>query len=135
MGTDLLDYTVQIQGHNFTNFNVGCGVGYGLHVGRFVEIAPYAMFGMDYMKMNNDIGFEGLTDEQQKKTTAYFVEPGIRAAFQVAYPLAIFVKGGYDLLLDSDDGLSHYSQINLAVDKKYKHTSGIFAELGIKWTF
>ena len=63
-----------------------------------VEVMPYVVAGTDYMKLDGDMVFEDFTDEENKKNAAFFLEPGLRASFQVAYPFSICLKGGYDLL-------------------------------------
>lgn len=135
IGTDVMLYGQKAYDHSFINLNASAGVGYGLHVGRFVEIAPYIMAGADMMKLNEDVTFTYLTEEQNKKTYAIFVEPGLRASFQVAYPLSLFVKAGYDLLLNADQSATYYNEINVTLPENRKHKSGVFGEIGVRWAF
>lgn len=137
MGTDVLDYTRTVGSGDYTysNFNFGVGLGYGFHVGRFVEIMPYAMVGGDYMELDGNMEWTDLTDDENKKTTVLYIQPGFRASFQVAYPFAIFVKAGFDILVNSDDNRTHYNYINLGLDEKYRHKSGLFAQIGFRYAF
>lgn len=135
VGTDVMQYDQKISDTGFTNLNVSAGIGYGLHVGRFIEVAPYAMIGVDWMQLNNDQKFTYLTDDENKKTTALFVEPGLRVSFQIVYPLSLFVKGGYDILFNKSDDRTHYNWINEQIDENRKHKSGVFGEFGIRWAF
>lgn len=135
VGTDVMQYGQKVGDTGFMNLNFSAGVGYGLHAGRFIEIAPYAMVGADMMQLSDKQKFTYLTDDENKKTTALFVEPGLRVSFQVAYPLSIFAKGGYDILFNKSDDRTHYNWINESIDEGRKHKSGVFGEFGIRWAF
>ena len=118
-----------------SNFNLAVGAGYGFHAGRFVEVMPYVVAGTDYMKLDGDMVFEDFTDEENKKNAAFFLEPGLRASFQVAYPFSICLKGGYDLLLNDIDARTHYDYINRNLDPRLRHRSGAFIEFGFRYAF
>ena len=118
-----------------SNFNLAVGAGYGFRAGRFVEVMPYVVVGTDYMKLDGDMVFEDFTDEENNKNAAFFLEPGLRASFQVAYPFSICLKGGYDLLLNDIDARTHYDYINRNLDPRLRHRSGAFIEFGFRYAF
>ena len=90
---------------------------------------PYVVVGTDYLKLDVDMVFEDFTDEENNKNAAFFLEPGLRASFQVAYPFSICLKGGYDLLLNDID------YINRNLDPRLRHRSGAFIEFGFRYAF
>ena len=96
---------------------------------------PYVVAGTDYMKLDGDMVFEDFTDEENKKNAAFFLEPGLRASFQVAYPFSICLKGGYDLLFNDIDARTHYGYINRNLDPRLRHSSGVFVEVGFRYAF
>lgn len=118
-----------------SNFNLAVGAGYGFRAGRFVELMPYVVVGTDYLKLDGDMVFEDFTDEENNKNAAFFLEPGLRASFQVAYPFSICLKGGYDLLLNDIDARTHYGYINRSLDPRLRHRSGVFIEFGFRYAF
>ena len=118
-----------------SNFNLAVGAGYGFRAGRFVEVMPYVVVGTDYLKLDGDMVFEDFTDEENKKNAAFFLEPGLRASFQVAYPFSICLKGGYDLLFNDIDARTHYGYINRNLDPRLRHSSGVFVEVGFRYAF
>ena len=118
-----------------SNFNLAVGAGYGFRAGRFVELMPYVVVGTDYLKLDGDMVFEDFTDEENNKNAAFFLEPGLRASFQVAYPFSICLKGGYDLLLNDIDARTHYDYINRNLDPRLRHRSGVFIEVGFRYAF
>lgn len=136
VGLDPLMYTQSIGDYSITNFNASLGVGYGIHLGRIIELMPYAVVGADVLELNNG-KFKDLSDEENKAVSALFVEPGIRVSFQVAYPFSIYLKAGYDILFNSDDANTHYSTLNnhVLLDPKYRHHSGVFGEIGFRYAF
>ena len=118
-----------------SNFNLAVGAGYGFRAGRFVEVMPYVVVGTDYLKLDGDMIFEDLSDEENNKNAAFFLEPGLRASFQVAYPFSICLKGGYDLLFNDIDARTHYDYINRNLDPRLRHRSGAFIEFGFRYAF
>lgn len=118
-----------------SNFNLAVGAGYGFRAGRFIEVMPYVVVGTDYLKLDGDMVFEDFTDEENNKNAAFFLEPGLRASFQVAYPFSICLKGGYDLLLNDIDARTHYGYINRSLDPRLRHRSGVFIEFGFRYAF
>ena len=118
-----------------SNFNLAVGAGYGFRAGRFVELMPYVVVGTDYLKLDGDMIFEDLSEEENKKNAAFFLEPGLRVSFQVIYPFSICLKGGYDLLLNDIDARTHYDYINRNLDPRLRHRSGAFIEFGFRYAF
>lgn len=118
-----------------SNFNLAVGAGYGFRAGRFVEVMPYVVVGTDYLKLDGDMIFEDLSDEENNKNAAFFLEPGLRVSFQVIYPFSICLKGGYGLLLNDIDARTHYDYINRNLDPRLRHRSGAFIELGFRYAF
>ena len=111
--------------HDCTNMTFGLGGGYGIHFTRLFEITPYAMATIDYL----GYGSSG-TDSEVLRSCALVVEPGVRAAANVAYPLQAYVKVFGDLLLPLGDRYRTYN--SLITDT---HRSGVGLQLGFKWTF
>lgn len=118
-----------------SNFNLAVGAGYGFRAGRFVEVMPYVVVGTDYLKLDGDMIFEDLSDEENNKNAAFFLEPGLRVSFQVIYPFSICLKGGYDLLFNDIDARTHYDYINRNLDPRLRHRSGAFIEFGFRYAF
>lgn len=118
-----------------SNFNLAVGAGYGFRAGRFIEVMPYVVTGTDYLKLDGEMVFEDFTDNENKKNAAFFLEPGLRVSFQIAYPFSICLKGGYDLLLNNIDTSTDYNYINSALDPRLRHRSGIFVEAGFRYAF
>lgn len=118
-----------------SNFNLAVGAGYGFRAGRFIEVMPYVVVGTDYLKLDGDMVFEDFTDEENNKNATFFLEPGLRASFQVIYPFSICLKGGYDLLLNDIDARTHYDYINRNLDPRLRHRSGVFIEVGFRYAF
>lgn len=118
-----------------SNFNLAVGAGYGFRAGRFVEVMPYVVVGTDYLKLDGDMIFEDLSDEENNKNAAFFLEPGLRVSFQVIYPFSICLKGGYGLLLNDIDARTHYEYINRNLDPRLRHRSGAFIEFGFRYAF
>lgn len=118
-----------------SNFNLAVGAGYGFRAGRFVEVMPYVVVGTDYLKLDGDMIFEDLSDEENNKNAAFFLEPGLRVSFQVIYPFSICLKGGYGLLLNDIDARTHYDYINRNLDPRLRHRSGAFIEFGFRYAF
>lgn len=110
-----------------TNISAAIGAGYGIHIFRALEFMPYVMGGGDYLSFTDDD--EKYKDDKGK--FAYYAEAGLRVAYTVAYPLQIFVKANYDLLLYKE---TYYDLINTEVMKD-PHGSGVGVQLGVKYTF
>lgn len=104
----------------------GVGAGYGLHLTRMFELAPYAKVGVDALAVSDDTPgyYKG------SGTSAFFVEPGARFSVNF-YPLSVYLKVYYDYLMGANSGF--YGVWNNS--SKMNHASGIGAGLGVKWTF
>lgn len=112
--------SVDYMGETCSNFYFAVGAGYGLHALRWLEVMPYLTVGADTYSV----------PEGYDSASAVVLEPGLRIAFQVAYPVSLFLKGGYDLKLS---GSENYQIINEAV--KNPHTSGVFVDFGFRIGF
>ena len=112
--------SVEYMGETCSNFYFAVGAGYGLHALRWLEVMPYLTVGADTYSV----------PEGYDSASAVVLEPGLRIAFQVAYPVSLFLKGGYDLKLS---GSENYQIINAAV--KNPHTSGVFVDFGFRIGF
>ena len=86
-----------------TNLDGSLGLGFGMPISRYFEFMPYATLG-GYYSIDAD------------KLSAYFIEPGVRAAITIQ-PLSIYVGLGYDVCLGT------------------RLKSGVVLKGGIKWTF
>ena len=109
---------------DYLPFQAGLGFAYGFHLTRFVELAPYAVIGLEHMGYSS-------TDKSNDRFTresALLLEPGVRAAINVAYPLQVVAKAYYDVLALQG---SLYRMYNEYVG----HKSGLGFQFGVKWTF
>ncbi|MBR4809382.1 MAG: hypothetical protein IK031_03775 [Bacteroidales bacterium] len=101
------------------------GYGYALHLTRLFEFMPYGMIGLDHIGYS----FTDESDDRFLRESALVLEPGVRLAVNVAYPLQVFSKMGFDLTLPLGDLYRYYNQY---VGHK---TAALAVELGAKWTF
>lgn len=130
VGFDPTAMAINLGVGNSSNINFGVGAGYGLHALRWLEIMPYVTFGADMYTLP-----KAITEVDEKASaTALVVEPGLRVAFQIAYPVSLFVKGGYDVLLAPSVSQNNYYTLinNLA---KNPHKSGVFVDFGFRIGF
>ena len=111
---------------NYTPVFFGLGYGYALHLSRFFELMPYAMLGLDH------IGFSTTDTSNDRfiRESAFVLEPGVRIAVNVAYPLQVFAKAFADWNPEFIQG-SLYKAYNQHVG----HKSGFGLQAGLKWTF
>lgn len=109
---------------DYAPIQFGLGFAYGFHLTRFVELAPYAVIGMEH------IGYSSTdtSDDRFMRESALLLEPGVRAAVNVAYPLQVVAKAYYDVLALQG---STYKMYNTYVG----HKSGPGFQFGVKWTF
>ena len=116
----------------YSAFNAGLGYGFGLHFTRFFELMPYGMIGLDHLGLSSDDTSND--DSRFMRSSALYLEPGVRAALNVAYPLQVYAKICADLLLPLGDIYKRYNE-NLDYYYDDKHHSGIGLQFGAKWTF
>ena len=107
------------------NLIFGGGVGYGLKLTRMFELAPYAMVGADSYIVNKNSNPSG------SSTAALYIEPGVRFSVNF-YPLSIYAKGCYDILIGANE-YNFYGVYNSNL--KHPHKSGLGASVGVKWAF
>ena len=109
---------------NYTPILLGLGYGYGLHLTRWIEFMPYGLIGLDH------IGFSTSEESGDRflRESALVLEPGLRVSINVAYPLQVFSKMGYDVLIPLGDLYTHYNTY-------VGHEHGLAVEFGAKWTF
>lgn len=110
--------------YDVTNIMASVGAGYGLHIIRPFEIMPYVMVGGDYLSFSD-------SDSDDSGKFAYFAEAGVRAAYTVAYPVQVFAKANFDLMLSKG---AYYDVVNTGC-MKHEHGSGIGFQVGVKYTF
>ena len=116
----------------YSAVNFGLGYAFGLHLTRFIEVAPYGMIGLDHLGLSSD---DTSTDDSRfLRSSALILEPGVRAAVNVAYPLQVYAKICADLLLPLGD---IYKRYNESMEYYYdnNHHSGVGLQIGAKWTF
>ena len=118
---------------DYACFNLGLGYGYGLHFTRFFEFMPYATVGMDHISLSNTDS----DDNRFLRSSALVLEPGVKAALNVAYPLQVYAKVCYDLLIYGQTVNDIYYRYNQALATYYdnEHHSGLGIQFGVKWTF
>ena len=121
----LLNGGFDLKNTGVTNFQVGVGYAYGLHLTRFFELAPYLLLSVDYLSRSVS-SYESEYTALQKSAVVF--EPGLRAALNVAYPLQVYGKLGYDWLTLQG---SQYQTLNTYAN----HKSGVAFQVGAKWTF
>lgn len=126
MSYALFSGSFDLKQANYVPIFFGIGYGYGLHLSRFFEVMPYAMIGMDH------IGYSSTDNSKDRfvRESALVLEPGVRAAVNVAYPLQVFVKAFVDWNPEFIQG-SLYKIYNETVG----HKSGFGLQAGLKWTF
>ena len=120
----LATLALDVNNIGYTPLLMGLGYGYGLHLTRLFEFMPYGMIGLDH------IGYSA-TDESSDRflrESALVLEPGVRLCVNVAYPLQVFSKMGFDVLLPLGELYKSYN-------KYVGHQTGLAVEFGAKWTF
>ena len=121
-----------LRSQNYSAISFGIGYAYGLHLTRFIEIAPYGIIGLDHLGLSDD-DISG-SDSRFIRSSALILEPGVRAALNVAYPLQVYGKICADLLLPLGDIYKRYNE-NMEYYYNNNHHSGVGIQLGVKWTF
>ena len=132
----LFDATMDLgHGLNLSSIYAALGFAYGFHLTRFVELAPYAMAGLDYMSPSSSY-FSGSEIEDSMRIlrrSGFVLEPGLRAVVNVAYPLQAYGRIYYDLLLYNRN--SKISGSYAYYNAQLNHKSGVGFQFGLKWTF
>ncbi|MBO7643464.1 MAG: hypothetical protein J6S62_00670 [Bacteroidales bacterium] len=123
---------LDVNSNPYTAVNFGLGYGYALHLTRFFELMPYGILGLDHLGLSDD-DISG-DDSRFIRSSALMLEPGIRVAANVAYPLQVYAKVCADLLLPLGD---IYKRYNESMEYYYNnnHHSGVGIQFGVKWTF
>lgn len=109
---------------------VSLGLGLGVHPIRQLEVMPYAYVGGDYLMSIDGLTFDDEDDSFSKKI-GYFGGAGVKASWQVWYPVQIFVKADYSLTFG--DGGDYYKVVKECLDKERKGGFGL--GIGAKYTF
>ncbi len=113
-----------------SNVQIGAGYAYAWHLSRFFEVAPYGAVILDHLSP-----FSSFSSSESEYTflerSAFALEPGVRATFSMAYPLQIYAKAFYDLLLQTG---SYYRDYNNGMGAQ-KHKNDLGFQFGVKWTF
>ena len=109
---------------NYAPILIGLGYGYGLHLTRLFEFMPYGLLGLDHIGVSS--GDE--SNDRFLRESALVLEPGIRLCANVAYPLQVFSKMGFDVVLPLGDLYRYYNNY-------VGHQTGLAVEFGAKWTF
>ncbi|MBO7604400.1 MAG: hypothetical protein J6S97_08325 [Bacteroidales bacterium] len=120
----MLSGAFDLSNADYMPIQFGIGFAYGFHLTRFVELAPYAVIGLEH------IGYSSTDSSEDRfmRESAMLLEPGVRAAINVAYPLQVVAKAYYDVLALQG---STYKMYNYYVG----HKSGLGFQFGVKWTF
>ena len=113
----------------------GLGYGYGLHLTRLLEIMPYGLIGLDHLGLSGDD--TSTSDSRFTRSSALILEPGVRTSINVAYPLQVYTKICFDLLLYGETFNDIYCRYNDALEYYHndRHSSGLGLQFGAKWTF
>ena len=120
----MLTAAIDVTTAKYLPLQLGLGFAYGFHLTRFFELAPYAAIGMEHIGSSST----DKSDDRFMRESALLLEPGVRAAVNVAYPLQIVTKAYYDVLALQG---STYKMYNTYVG----HKSGLGFQIGVKWTF
>ncbi|MBO6170412.1 MAG: hypothetical protein J6O51_10685 [Bacteroidales bacterium] len=120
----LLSGSIDLGKSDYLPLFVGLGFGYGLHLTRMFEIMPYAMIGGEHMGYSNS----DKSNDRFLRESALVLEPGVRAAVNVAYPLQVFAKAYFDVLTLQGPLYKMYNE-------QVGHKSGLGIQFGLKWTF
>jgi len=112
------------------NYSSAIGAGFGLHATRFVEITPYLMLGDDCLAGSKSSSSSSSSSSRRtySKKVAYLLEPGVRVAVNIAYPMQLVIKGSYDWLFSKGEWYKESA-------KNARHDSGGGISAGLKWTF
>lgn len=125
----LLGLAIEGGKSNYLPMSAGLGYGYALHLSRIVEFMPYALVGADML-----ISSHSTTDSRDAwKEMAFLLEPGLRVAVNVAYPLQVYAKAYYDLIFLGGYRYNNYKAIMYG-DEHYNRSS-LAVQFGLKWTF
>lgn len=125
------------DGAGVSYINFGIGYGFGIRPVRYIELMPFAMIGMDYMMLNNELYDDSVSDSSDEsfaKKSAWYGNAGVRANFNVMYPLQLFVQADYTLLVSQGSMYSHNNTI-LNTYGNLGHRSSLGFMAGVKWTF
>ncbi len=120
----LASFGIDIAKANYTPIYMELGYGYALHLTRLLELMPYIAVGLDH------IGFSSSSTSESRfvRESALMLEPGVRVAANVAYPLQVYGKVFYGLMALQGE---LYERYNAYVG----HKSGLGFQAGLKWTF
>ena len=134
LGNDISSIMDGDGGISYVNFSLGYG--FGFRPIRHIELVPFVMVGGDYMINNNEAinsnSNENTSDSFTDKV-AWFVNPGLRANFNVRYPLQLFVQIDYSVIVSQGIYYNIFNDIMREGGIGHKNSFGIMA--GIKWTF
>ena len=119
-------------------FSVSMGYGFGIRPIRHIELVPFLMVGGDYISVSNesmkDVERQRLKDGFMDKV-AWFINPGLRANFNVRYPLQFFVQIDYQRIISEGNDYAIYNFIMRDNFSDIGHTDSVGFMFGIKWTF
>lgn len=120
---------------DYSAIYLGLGYGYGIHLTRLLEIMPYGFIGLDHLGLSGD-DTSG-SDSRFTRSSAFILEPGVRTAINVAYPLQVYAKLCYDVLIYTEALNDIYCSYNDALEYYHndRHSSGLGLQFGAKWTF
>ena len=121
------------SGSTASSIYLALGYAYGLHLTRFVEIAPYLMIGDDYIATKSS--YSGSTTEDTSRfirSSGLVLQPGLRAVVNVAYPLQAYARMYYDVLTLTGDLYDYYNE---QYTSPMNHHSHFGVQFGLKWTF
>lgn len=128
-------------------FNGSLGYMCGIKVYHFLEIQPYLRVGADVYggskvslnKLKELAKIEGYTPkedmtEDNTKTKAYlYLDPGVRFAFNIYYPVQIYTQVNYNVNIW---GFDAYKVINdYLKDSGYGHSHGLGLAFGVRYCF
>lgn len=132
------------KGASYTN--VFIGYMFGIKIKQFAEIQPFLRGGIDMISTSTDIKDDNLKlmaaeeeytikseNDLSKSTTGYYLDPGLRVAVNVIYPVQIYLQANYSILLTAGD---KYNIINKYLQNcGYGHTNGLGVGGGVRVMF
>lgn len=131
-----------------TYYNVSLGYILGIRMGKVGEIQPFIRFGYDFYDFKGDLkawhlrrmaAYEDytitdeLTDDNATKNHAWYMEPGCRIAFNVLYPVQLYVQVVYSKVIKASDTYTILN--NYTRNYGYGHEKGLGVGGGIRICF
>lgn len=127
-------------GNGLSLINASLGYSVGIRPIRYIEFAPYILFGIDGINVSGEDSDDNQTgtdddetDETFSKKTAYTGSLGIRVNLNVCYPVQIFGALDYSAVLW--EGEIYKLRNDLLKTKDLGRKNGVGFNIGLKYIF